>query len=268
MGRGGAERIIRQAHRWLGMAALGFLLLSVVTGLLWADAKFLYWEEHYKEKLRPLTGPSPEAATLPLDRAIALAKEAVGGRALTEQVSLRSDFGRLFYEHKLRVDGVATTLLLDAMTGERLSPISPELAPVIAQQYVRPPAAVTSVEIERYTPRKKKRAHDAVRVRFDNAEATEIVLDRQTGEILEDEGRWRRVHFAVMQLHQLNFFGFEKTLLNIPGLPILLMSLSGGLLWMFHRARARRAKSAAAAGGMPPLPARSNERTQEIPPAS
>ncbi len=268
MGRGGSERIIRLAHRWLGMGALGFLLLSVVTGLLWADAKFLYWEDHYKEKIRPLAGPSPEAATLPVDRAMALAKEAVGGRASIEQVSLRSDFGRLFYEHKLRVEGVSTTLLLDALTGERLSPISPELAPVIAQQYVRPPAAVTSVEIERYTPRKKKRAQDAVRVRFDNAEATEIVLDRQTGEILEDEGRWRRVHFAVMQLHQLNFFGFEKTLLNIPGLPILLMSLSGGLLWILHRARSRRAKSVTSAGGWPPLRARSNDRPQQIPPVS
>lgn len=98
------------------------------------------------------------------------------------------------------------------------------------------------VEVERYKPRKKKRVYDAVRVRFDDAEATEIVLDRQTGEILEDEGRWRRVHFAVMQLHQLNFFGFEKTLLNIPGVPMLFMSLSGLLLWGFHRARARRAR--------------------------
>ena len=51
--------------------------------------------------------------------------------------------------------GVSTTLLLDAMTGERLSPISQELAPVIAQQYVRAPATVTGVDIERYTPRKR-----------------------------------------------------------------------------------------------------------------
>ncbi len=35
MSRVGAERIIRRAHRWLGVGALGFLLLSVVTGLLW-----------------------------------------------------------------------------------------------------------------------------------------------------------------------------------------------------------------------------------------
>ena len=248
MSRGGAERIVRQAHRWFGVGALGFLLLSVVTGLLWADAKFLYWDEHYKEKLRPLTGPLVDSAKLPLERALVLAKEAAGGRVVIEQVTLRTDFGRLFYDVRLRGEGGSTTLLLDAMSGERLSPITEQLAPAIAMQYVRPPAAVTGVEMERYTPRKKKRAYDAVRVRFDDADATEIVLDRQTGEILEDEGRWRKVHFAVMQLHQLNFFGFEKTLLNIPGVPILLMSLSGLLLWGFHRARARRARQAAVAG--------------------
>ena len=265
MSRGGSERIVRVTHRWLGMGAVGFLLLSVVTGLLWADAKFLYWDDHYKEKLRPLAGPPPETAPLPVGRAILAAKDAVGGRALVEQVVLRSDFGRVFYELKLRVEGVSTTLLLDALTGERLSPISRELAPVIAQQYVHAPATVTGVDIERYTPRKKKRAQDAVRVRFDNADATEIVLDRQTGDILEDEGRWRRGHFAVMQLHQLNFFGFEKTLLNIPGVPILLMSLSGGALWLFHRARVRRSRSAISSRDAAVFPARSDD-PKEVPP--
>ncbi len=267
MSRGGSERIVRLVHRWFGMGALGFLLLSVVTGLLWADAKFIYWDDRYKEKVRPLPGPSLETATLPVDRAIVMAKEAVGGRASIEQVLLRSDFGRLFYELKVRVEGVATTLLLDALTGERLSPISSDLAPVIAQQYVRTPAAVTGVELERYTPRKKKRAQDAVRVRFDDADATEIVLDRQTGEILEDEGRWRRVHFAVMQLHQLNFFGFEKTLLNIPGVPILLMSLSGCLLWLFHRARRRRSQSVTPSETAL-FSARSPHEPREVPPLS
>ncbi|HVG01479.1 MAG TPA: hypothetical protein VM842_01250 [Nitrospira sp.] len=244
MNRAGYERRLRQAHRWFGLGALGFLLLSVSTGLLWADSKFLYWDERYKEKIRPLAGPTVESAMLPIDRVFLLAKGEVGGHALVEQTTLRSDFGRLFYDVKLRGEGGSTTLLLDAMSGERLSPISEELAPVIAAQYVRSPAAVIGVKVERYTPRKKKRAYDAVRVRFDDAAATEIVLDRQTGEILEDEGRWRQVHFAVMQLHQLNFFGFEKTLLNIPGIPLLLMGFSGLALWGFQRTRARRATAA------------------------
>jgi uncharacterized membrane protein YkoI len=248
MNRGIYERLLRQTHRWFGIGTLGFLLLSVSTGLLWADAKFLYWDDHYKEKVRPLGGPPVESATLPLDRVFSLAKAAVGGRVLIEQTTLRADFGRLFYEVKLAAEGVSTMVLLDAMSGERLSPITQELASAIAAQYVLSPAAITGVEMERYTPRKKKRAYDAVRVRFDDAGATEIVLDRQTGEILEDEGRWRKVHFAVMQLHQLNFLGFEKTLLNIPGVPLLFMGFSGLALWVFQRSRARRAKTAAFRG--------------------
>ena len=106
-----------------------------------------------------------------------------------------------------------------------------------------------------------------MRGRFDDADATEIVLDRQTGEILEDEGRWRRVHFAVMQLHQLNFFGFEKTLLNIPGVPILLMSLSGCLLWIFHRARKRRSQSITFRETAL-FPARSTGEPKDVPPLS
>ena len=77
MSRGGSERIVRLAHRWLGMGSLGFLLLSVVTGLLWADAKFLYWDDHYKEKVRPAANPGIEAARLYVGRAILAAKEAV-----------------------------------------------------------------------------------------------------------------------------------------------------------------------------------------------
>ena len=72
MGRGGLERFARLAHRWLGMGALGFLLLSVVTGLLWADAKFLYWDEPYKEKVRPVAGPPVDSVKLPLDQALLL----------------------------------------------------------------------------------------------------------------------------------------------------------------------------------------------------
>ncbi|MBX3120875.1 MAG: hypothetical protein KF784_17595, partial [Fimbriimonadaceae bacterium] len=105
-------------------------------------------------------------------------------------------------------------------------------------------------------------------VRFNDADATEIVLDRQTGEILEDEGRWRRVHFAVMQLHQLNFFGFEKTLLNIPGVPILLMSLSGGALWLLHRARVRRSRAAMLVRDQPLFTGRSTGEPKEVPPLS
>lgn len=47
-----------------------------------------------------------------------------------------------------------------------------------------------------------------------------------------------------MQLHQLNFFGFEKTLPNVPGIPLLLMGVTGFLLWRMQAARKRWAAQA------------------------
>lgn len=244
MAWGTYEREARLAHRWIGIASLGFLLLSVVTGLLWANAKFLYWNEHYKEKVRPVAGPSLEAARISLPEVLHQGKSAIGGPATVHQVILRSDFGRLLYDVRLRAGGKISTLLFDAVTGERLSPISEELALDIARQYVGGNAEAIAVATEQYTPRKKHAAQDAIRVTFNDADRTEIILDRHTGEILEDEGRWRKFHFFVMQLHQLNFFGFEKTLLNIPGVPLLTMGLSGLFLWCLQLARRRRTRQA------------------------
>lgn len=240
MAKGDAERKMRNAHRWIAMSALGFFLLSVVTGLLWANARFLYWEDRYKEKLHKTTAPPLEGVMIPVQAAIKVSKGATAAEAYVEQVTLRTDAGRLFYDIRLRTEGKARTVLVDAMTGERLSPISMELARDIAKQYVSEAADVTAVSPEQYTPRKKHHAQDAIRVEFNDSNRTEIILDRQSGEILEDEGRWRRLHFFIMQLHQLNFFGFEKTLLNVPGVPLLLMGVTGIVLWGIQASRKRR----------------------------
>lgn len=242
MGRNDWERKGRIAHRWLGIGAVGFLLVSVITGLLWANARFLYWEDRYKEKLHALPVVSLDKATLQIkaveERVHALTSQA----SAIEQVTLKSDFGTLLYEVRVRQANKKHVLLIDAVTGEPLSPISEDLATIIARQYVREEAPVLGIQTESYIPRKKHTPVDAVRVSFDDANQTHIILDRYSGEIIEDEGRWRRVHFFVMQLHQLNFFGFEKTLLNIPGVPLLLMALSGAVLWGLHLRRTRRAR--------------------------
>jgi uncharacterized iron-regulated membrane protein len=167
----------------------------------------------------------------------------MAAEAHVEQVTLRADAGRLFYDLRPRAEGNARTVLVDALTGERLSPISTELARDIARQYVSDAADVTAVSPEQYTPRKKHHAQDAMRVRFNDHDRTDIVVDRQTGEILEDEGRWRKLHFFVMQVHQLNFFGFEKTLLNVPGIPLFMMAVTGLVLWRMQSARKGRART-------------------------
>jgi uncharacterized iron-regulated membrane protein len=244
MGQNDWERKGRLLHRWLGIASVGFLFLSVVTGLLWANARFLYWQDQYKEKLHPLPVVPVNQAVLPLSAVVERVPVLAGTDAVVDQLTLKSDFGLLLYDVRIHKNKAKQALLLDAVSGEPLSPISEDLASRIARQYVRGVAAVTQVRRESYTPRKKHATVDAIRVSFDDSDETEIVLDLSTGDILEDEGRWRRVHFLVMQVHQLNFWGFEKTLLNIPGIPLLLMGVSGAFLWWLQWRRARRARQA------------------------
>ena len=242
MAQGKYERKVRVLHRWIGMSALVFLLISVTSGLLWANAKFLYWDDHYKDKVRPLAGRPLETAKLSVTDAIRFGSSALAKPAQLEQISLRSDFGRLVYDLRIRVGKSAKVLLIDADSGEWLSPLNLDMAVKIAGQYVQENAGVTAVTSEQYTPRKQHHAVDAIRVSYDDRDETQIVLDRQSGEILEDEGRWRKFHFFVMQLHQLNFFGFEKTLLNIPGFPLLLIGLTGlalGVLQIVRKSRTR-----------------------------
>jgi uncharacterized membrane protein YkoI len=236
------ERLARKTHRWLGIATLAFFFISVITGLLWANARFLYWQEGYKERVNKMKAPPLEAASISLQQVFEQSRTVMGGDVRFDRVSLRADFGRLIYEVGIRAEGKARALLVDAKTGEILSPISESLAQTIARQYVRENAPITSVSIEQYTPRKKHTVQEAMRVRFEDRNGTEIILDRHTGEIIEDESRWRRFHFFIMQLHQLNFFGFEKTLLNFTGIPLLLLGLFGLWLWTKQVARKRRAE--------------------------
>ena len=61
------------------MCALGFFLLSLITGLLWANARFLYWEGRYKEKVHSLTAPPLEGVRVTLAAAIEASKAGMAG---------------------------------------------------------------------------------------------------------------------------------------------------------------------------------------------
>ncbi|GJL63012.1 MAG: hypothetical protein NPIRA04_16660 [Nitrospirales bacterium] len=159
-----------------------------------------------------------------------------------EEIILRQDFGRLLYEVRLSGQQAPSAILIDALTNERLSPLSPDLAGMIARQYIKTDSQITNITMEQYVSHNTMINLEAIRVNFGEPGPAAIILDRHTGRILEDESPWRQVHFLVKQSHQLNFFGFNKTLLNIPGLAILIMSLSGLWLWRLQVVREQRAR--------------------------
>ena len=106
MSRGGYERLLRQPidgwawERWV------FCCFRSAPACYGRMRSFSTGMSITKKKLRPLAGPPVESATVSPDRVFSLVKAAVGGRAAIEQMTLRTDFGRLFYEVKLRVEGV------------------------------------------------------------------------------------------------------------------------------------------------------------------
>ena len=233
----------RRAHRFIAIASAIFLVSSAGTGLLWAFSPYLYLDEGYMRKKAPMSGPAPTAAVVTVQDAMAAARKA-GRTGQVQQATLRSDFGRLLWDVQLRAGGGegSQSFLMDAVSGEMLSPLTAEQATVIAQQYVRGNPPVEGVVAESGFVGRSDRARPApaYRVRFKQARNPEIVIHRDSGVILADEDSARRFHFLVTQLHQYNYFGFKKTLTAIAGVPLLLLIGTGLVMWI--RPKLRRAR--------------------------
>jgi len=236
-------RWLRQFHRWIGLGGVVFLLLVLVTGILWAYAPYLYWKDDYKKKKIEIPSPTLAQVRLSAGETLAVAHQKFGNGVVFSSLILRTDFGRLLYEAQGKRNGQESVLILDAITGEVLSPLNESIAVTIARQYV--PAEYTFVGTtheENYVDRNGKKHGNATIVRFQEGGSTEIVISRNSGQILEDQDRIRRFHFWVMRLHMLNFLGFKKTLTIIPGVILLAMIISG--LWIWIKYRKARMKQA------------------------
>lgn len=230
---------MRRFHRWLGVGSTVIILLAVLTGLLWAYAPHLYWEDGYLERKHPPVFADYGAVTLTHQDAIRLARQQLGPEAIVSTITLRSELGAPLFE----VSGKNFTVLIDAHTGAVLSPLTPPMATRIAAQYVRgaPPVASTTL-LEQFLHRSGKTHQSVYRVRFSAPKNPEIFVCALTGGIIEEQDEVRRFHFWIMRLHQLNFFGFRKTLTIVPGAAVLLLIISG--LVLSRRAKDRSAEAA------------------------
>lgn len=228
-----ATSSMRTVHRLVGVTVGVVLASSAATGLLWAYAPSLYWEGGYLEQKSPVSSPPLGAARLTVHQAMDRARDAATGDAVITAVLLRADFGRLLYEVQYRTRGAAGTVLVDAIGGRILSPLSDSDAVTAARQYVRGTLAVREVaRLDDYAPRTGAGPTPVYRVSFRQRGEPEVFIHRDSGRIVEEQDRVRRFHFFVMKLHQLNFFGFKKTLTVVPGVTLLVMVGSGVALWL------------------------------------
>ncbi|MHA3775196.1 PepSY domain-containing protein [Verrucomicrobiota bacterium sgz303538] len=229
---------MRRFHRWLGLGSTAIVLATVVTGLLWAYAPYLYWAGGYMEKKHPTAIASFDQIALTHQYSIRIAREQLGKDAVVSSVTLRSELGTALYEVTGQREGKEVTVLIDAASGKVLSPLTPEFATQIARQYVAGEPPVQCVKLlDQFEHRSGKTYKSVYQVRFQLPKNPEILLSAASGKILEDQDDVRRFHFGVMRLHQLNFFGFKKTLTIIPGTAMLLLIVSGVMLSRRRKSR-------------------------------
>lgn len=220
-------------HRRIAILSAGFLLLTAVTGILWAYAPHLYFKDGYLKKKSIRLGPALTEAKLSPAEAISRVAASPDKKTTAESVSLRVEAGQLIYE-VVRKEGKATeSQLVDAISGERLSPLSAELAAAVAAEYVAGNPLVKQVTpLDEYRHRSGKKLRTLYRVAFAAPGNPEIYIDRNSAAIVEESDESRAFHFWVMKLHQLQFFGTKKELTLIPGLALLLLVATGLTIWI------------------------------------
>jgi uncharacterized iron-regulated membrane protein len=230
-------RRLRSLHRASGLVLAAFLISTATTGLIWALSSHIYWTKDYlkpKQKVEAI-----DVATIrvhPADAATSALRASKKGDEVMS-VTLRRDGGRTLYDVAIRAGKNSQNILIDATDGTLLSPISEEFAGRLARQYVRDKESViSSIRLEpRWISRRNDAPRPAFLVSFSRPAKTEIVLDTDSGRILEESDPTRRFHFFVTRLHRLDFFGTDKLLTLVPGLGILTMTISG--LAIYRRRR-------------------------------
>ncbi|ORU90958.1 MAG: hypothetical protein A6F72_00080 [Cycloclasticus sp. symbiont of Poecilosclerida sp. N] len=227
----------RKLHYWTAGIAFFFLLITTITGILWAYAPYMYWESGYKEK----QNKSQSISMDDISKAITLPKMFEYTQLCTEKdtkvmsFSLVREVNSLFYRiNSIDSDGGKDNTLINAINGKCLSPLPKNLAIAFARQYVPTETLLIDANLlDNWIHRKKSKGRLAWRIQFNDSGKTEIFIDPYHGVILEDQNTARRFHWWIMKLHQFNFFGTHKILSIISGVPLLIILFSGGfMLWV------------------------------------
>jgi uncharacterized membrane protein YkoI len=210
-------------HKTTAIIVVPLLIMAIITGFFKANQK-LYWEDGYKKKKHEANFTVDEDLC-PIKTITKNIDSISKQKNKFEEISLRRENGKLFY----KLSSVAKTkYLADAISGNIISPINENLAKEFAKQYVKDNKQITSCElIKNYKGRKAREAKPTYKISFKNSVHSEIYLDADTGDIIEDIDDNRTFGIWVMRLHEYDFFDSKK----IVTIAMMFLSLSG--IWIY-----------------------------------
>lgn len=214
------RRFIRQAHRWLGLL-IGVQVLLWITG--GAIMSMLRLEEVRGEHL----AAKPAAVALEPGAAFVPVGAVLQGAGPVTAVTLESLLGRPVY----RLQAEAGPLLVDALTGAKLSPLPEATARALAlADYAGSGALADVARVD--APALEYRGHDLPlwRARFDDARDTTLYISPQTGRVVARRNDLWRVFDFVWMLHIMDYEereDFNHPLLIAAATTALLFTLTG-----------------------------------------
>lgn len=239
----------RKVHRYLGLVIGIQLFLWTVSGMVfsWSSIQAVRGENMIRAQA-PVDLSAFELGDI--NQMVASVGRPENGSLQPVFVNLGALLGRPVCEVTLRDNASEQFLLLDAVSGARLSPIEPELAGRIAQADFSQPVGVRSVElIQEVGPHSEYRGKElpAYRVVLDHPSGTVIYVSADRGRVTtRRNNRWRVFDFFWM-LHTMDYQGrdgFNHWLLRLVSAFGLATVVSGYVLWVktsprWQRRRAR-----------------------------
>ena len=226
-------------HRILGLVLFFLIFNSALTGIFRANARGWYW----KDKPSRLPEMSLETPGIGVERLFEISRSVLQNETQISRVELKRIGGIPVY----LIEGQGKErkyLLIHAHSGEALSPIDEEFAIQIARQFVSEQTPLVAAKpLESYNARKAAGARPAYQIIFGDKPRTEVVLDRETGDVLELLDNGRRFGLWVVKFHDLDFAGMSRNALTIFGLGVIALSLTGLVLTNLFAGLKKKEKS-------------------------
>lgn len=212
------SRFMKTAHRWLGLALAVQVSLWMASGFVmsWYDIKLVRGETNsmtvIPPELEPRTYANPGGV-------IVQSPGATG-------VRLKSFLERPVYE----VAAAAGPAIFDAVSGEKISPISEDDARRVAARDFTGDGKIVAMELLETAPEDYRRAVPVWRATFSDRLHTRLYISPDTGEIAARRNDIWRLYDFFWMLHIMDYEtrdNFNNPLVRLTSFTAILFALTG-----------------------------------------